>query len=252
MKLGVCTDISNARVVKSSGFSELELSCGYISSLVDTDVVKLKGELDKIDISVSAVNCLMSGTKATLFSDTDLSVSLNYLVELFRKLALLNVKIVVFGSGGYRNVPIGVTSEQARERLSVFLAMLSRVAMEHSITVVIEPLNRLECNILNTTSECMEYIMDLNIPSLRLLVDYYHFSLENEPIENIYRFKEYISHLHIANPTGRRFMFIGDGRDYSGFFKAIKDIDATLSLEGVSDDFEKDLDNACKFYVKYL
>ena len=107
-------------------------------------------------------------------------------------------------------------------------------ARKNGVTIVIEPLNRKETNVLTTTKESMEYIRELELPNLKLLVDLYHFYCENEPIDRIYEYGPYIKHVHIAEPTRRDFLREGDEYDYTPFFDALKagGYDGAVMLEG--------------------
>lgn len=250
MKLGVCTDIKNAQKIKALGFEEIELSCGYIYEL-DRDkldeIIQIKKQTG---IKTSVVNCLMAGTAVKLFEEDGIEKSRLYLIELVKKLSLLQVKIVVFGSGGYRQIPDDVSHDVVVEKISEYLEMLCSIMDAYGITVVIEPLNKKECNVLTTTSESMEYIKKLNLPNLMLLVDYYHFELENEPVERIGEYKNYIKHMHIATPVTRAYMTADDDHNYSEFVNAISEVPVILSLEGKCEDFDQEIEKVAEFYKK--
>ncbi|NLD88158.1 MAG: sugar phosphate isomerase/epimerase, partial [Clostridiales bacterium] len=159
---------------------------------------------------------------------------------------------VVFGSGGFRRMPENLSRERVFELVSCFLVLLEGIARENSITVVIEPLNLSETNIINTTEEAMEYISALSLPNLCLLVDLYHFYRENEPMERVYEYGKYIKHVHIAEPTKRGFMTLQDEYNYTPFFKALRDIEykGSIVFEGGGGDFDEGIANALKV-LKY-
>ena len=115
-----------------------------------------------------------------------------------------------------------------------YLANVMPKLKEIGVTIVIEPLNRKETNVLTTTKESMEYIRELELPNLKLLVDLYHFYCENEPIDRIYEYGPYIKHVHIAEPTRRDFLREGDEYDYAPFFKALHEVgyDGAVMFEG--------------------
>lgn len=254
MKLGICTDISNAeklaKLQDKKIFSEIELSCGYISALDCTQIEEIVNIKQATGIKTSVVNCLMAGTKVTLFNDENFEESKKYLEELAKKLDILEVHTVVFGSGGYRKIPDGVTNEDAFEKICQFIVVLCEVMQRYNIMVVIEPLNLRECNVINTTTEAVRYIKTLNISNLFLLLDLYHFDLENEPVNNIYLYKPYIKHIHIAALKTRKYMTAQDKDSFDEYINAIKDIDSILSLEGQcnNEEFDIEIEQVIEFY----
>ena len=57
--------------------------------------------------------------------------------------------------------------------------MSVEIAASHGVLIVAEPLNRGECNIINTVAEAMEYVQAVNHPNFNCLVDSYHLWLES-------------------------------------------------------------------------
>jgi len=70
------------------------------------------------------------------------------------------------------------------------------------ITLVIEPLNKGECNIVNTYLEAVQLARDVDRPRVRALADIYHFMMDAEPIDDIREAPEWLAHVHLAD-TGR-------------------------------------------------
>jgi sugar phosphate isomerase/epimerase len=91
----------------------------------------------------------------------------------------------------------------AHEQLVAFCAMAADVARNHGITLVVEPLNRGECNVLNTVSECAALVREVAHPSLRLLVDAYHLLKDGDACSDVVANGELLRHAHIATPEHR-------------------------------------------------
>ncbi len=83
------------------------------------------------------------------------------------------------------------------------------------------------------------------VPSVRLLVDYYHFSMEKEEMETLRRWMPQIAHVHFAEPQGRRFPE-RKKEDYGDFFQTLRDggYDGLVSVEAYAKEPEQALRQA--------
>lgn len=240
MKIGVCSPIDRVDHLERLGYDQLELSIGGISELSDEEFAELKQRLANRKIQARSGNGMFPGGVAPLHLDTGLVETKAYLSRVMPRLKELGITTAVFGSGGYRRMPEDIPEEKRHELIRDMLIVLEGIARENGITVVIEPLNKKECNVLLTTQEAMGYIRELELPNLKLLVDLYHFYCENEPLDRIYEYGPYIKHIHIVEPTKRTFMRPGDEYDYGPFLKALLDVgyDGALMFEGGGENYD--------------
>ena len=225
MKFGVCAPINSEQLIIQAGFDYLE------PTMQDIDKLTYE-QFDEIETKILSACCLMSGG-FMLFDDDWREKTELYLEGVLAKAGKFRLQKVVFGGGGFRNIPLGTDKEKVAERFNDFLTMLSAIAKKNEIIVCIEPLNKKECNTINTTKQAMEIITRLKINNLKLLVDLYHFAAEEEDFENIVTYKNYIEHIHIAKPVERTCPYDGDGYDYTPFFETLKrsGYQKTISIE---------------------
>jgi len=101
-----------------------------------------------------------------------------YLEKALRRIEWLGGQYVVFGSGASRRRPEGMGYTEAFNRLTGITRLCGRVAQAHGITVVIEPLNRSETNLINSVGEGACLAAAVNHERVRLLADYYHIARE--------------------------------------------------------------------------
>ncbi len=113
------------------------------------------------------------------------------------------IRIIVFGSGKARRRPEGVNQGTAMQQLQEFCAMAAGKASQHGVTIALEPLCQGESNTLNTVAECARLVRTLGHPSLRLLVDTYHFLLEGDRPEDLVANLDLLCHVHIGTAPGR-------------------------------------------------
>lgn len=250
MKFGVCTDLVNAKLLKNMGYDYLELSLNKIAELSDKKYQVLKDEVLKSPFKTYSFNSFLPGEIKVTGEDVDKIKIISYLKVALSRASELGATIVVFGSGTSRNVPDGFNMERAFNQLVEFLEMASSIAEENRIIIVIEPLRREETNIINTASEGLRLARRVNHPNVRLLVDFYHMTLENEsPDILLSANSEYIKHIHIANPKGRVWPKNIAEADYKKFFTNLESInyEGGISIEGNTSDINVDAPLSLEF-----
>lgn len=240
MKIGACSPLERIELLEGLGFDQIELGVAYFATIDDQGVQDVKAMFDGRKLTVRSCNCMFPGTITPLHKDEGLVEARAYLADVMPKLKKLGVTTAVFGSGGYRRMPEDIPMEKRHQLIRDLLVVMEEEARKNDVTIVIEPLNSKETNVLNTTKESMEYIRELELPNLKLLVDLYHFYCENEPIDRIYEYGPYIKHVHIAEPIRRDFMRENDEYDYKPFFDALKAIgyDGAVMFEGGQGDYD--------------
>jgi sugar phosphate isomerase/epimerase len=101
-------------------------------------------------------------------------------------------------------IPSQADRERATEWLLAGLARVSRVAAEHGVRIVIEPINRYESNWLNTVDEVMALIGRLGMDNVGVLPDTFHMNIEERDIVRaIERASPRLWHLHVADSNRR-------------------------------------------------
>jgi D-psicose/D-tagatose/L-ribulose 3-epimerase len=250
MRFGVCTGPDNAAKAKAAGWDYIE---GNVQNL-------FKGEQSGYDAGVIkgsaapilAANCLVPGHLKITGPQADLNVLRDYMSNVLKRAGETGVKTLVFGSGGARQVPDGFDRQEARRQILDFLQMSADIAARHEVTIVIEPLNRKECNIINSVEEGMTYVRELNHDYLLCLVDSYHFWLENEPLKNLEKAMRWIGHVHVADKVNRT----APGESgapaespYTTFFRVLKagKYKGTISIECKAFDIANDSPRILKF-----
>ncbi len=258
MKIGCCVSLFHDAVFTLSelGVDYAEIGLSELSLHSGEEISERAERLSEAGVPCLAGNVLFPGELALTGPHTELSAISEYLGATLEKAALLGVRTVVFGSGGSRRAPEGFPREAAWEQLRGLCAeLLSPALQKHGMTCCIEPLNRRECNILNTSEECACLVREVGKPNIRLLVDLYHFDLEREPLSVLAGYGDILAHAHIASAkNGRALPKEGDGEDYAAFFQALRSIgySGSLSLEGsVSGTFEDCIAESAAYVRKF-
>ena len=118
------------------------------------------------------------------------------------------------------------------DRMSERLSRLAAFAAPYGITLCIEPLNRYEADLLNTTAQALDVVKSIDHPNCSLLLDTFHMNIEEASVGEALRAAgPWLRHLH-ANESHRGAP--GEGRiDWSEVAAALRDVgyDGALVIE---------------------
>lgn len=197
MKFGVCcgTDIEKIKYIKELGYDFAESHCQEIAKADDEKLEAIKAT----GMPIVAANCFIS--LRVVGEEKDEAAIGEYLERLFSKAKYLGLKYLVFGSSGARRIPDGMTLEQGRDEIAYFLRNLVLPFCEkYDLPVAIEPLRPEECNAINTITDGVEMAERIGSPYIRVLADVAHMFVQNEPVESLLKYKDFIVHAHTSNP----------------------------------------------------
>ena len=172
-----------------------------------------------------------------------------YVEEAMRRLDMLDIRVVVFGSGFARRFPREMAYETGMEEICNFLRMCNEVAEKYNVTVVIEPLNRRETNCILSVKEGAEIVRKLNLPYVRLLADAYHMFVEKEDLGVLEEEGELLVHTHVAEVPERIWPGAHGGKYLKAFAEHLKKAgyDGRVTAECGFTDFAVELDPAFRF-----
>ena len=242
MRFGICSNIQRAAEVRWTGADFLEESVqGLLQGLV-ADAEWRGAELARgCPLPIPAANMLVPADLKIVGPSVDFERLQTYITRVGARARQIGIKILVFGSGGARSVPDGFERERAVAQIVAFAKMAAEVCLRNEIVLAVEPLNRKECNIINTLAEAMTYVKAVNHRAFRCLLDTYHFWMENEPLENIEPALASIAHVHVADKIGRVAPGESGSADYHPIFHLLKraKYSGAISVEALGfNDFE--------------
>lgn len=247
MKIGCCVGYKDAEKVKiaaSAGYDYVEVALNAYTAAADDEYVKFIESLKENNIRCEVANCLFPKEIQLCSEDFDEKKIEEYLEKAFSRAKLTGIDTVVFGSGGSRTIPEGFPREKALEQIEITCRKyLDPIGRKYGITVVVEPLNKKECNIFNTVEESAAFVNKLGLENVKCLADTYHMDVEKEPYTNVKLAEGILCHTHIANPDGRVVPLSSDINDYSAFFASLREINycGRLSVEaGIPKDMSQE------------
>lgn len=89
------------------------------------------------------------------------------------------------------------------EQIAVGKAAMCEVCsygLSKDVTLLLEPINRYETNIINTIAEGIDLIDELEQPNLKLLADTFHMNIEEaSPVKALESTTDYLGYVHFAD-----------------------------------------------------
>lgn len=261
MKFGCClnmvatgpdkTGIEKLDTLAKTGYDYVELPLAEMAALSKEEFENIKKAVEASGIRCETCNNFFPGTIRLTGSDVNMEEIHEYVDKALGRAEQLGVQYVVFGSGKAKWVPDGFSIEEGYRQVVDMLKSIAPIAHGHGVTIVIEPLRKAECNLINSFEEGCALSADVDNANVKVLVDFYHLSVEKEPVENLLRLgKEFLRHVHFANPTGRVYPIDDKEADYKPFFDALKAVgyDQRISCEAYSKNFADDARKTLEFF----
>jgi sugar phosphate isomerase/epimerase len=168
-----------------------------------------------------AANVLLPAALKVTGPDIDYARLDRYAHTVFRRAKEVGMTLIVFGSAGARMVPDGFPVAKGFEQYVDVLRQFGPLAEQNGVTIVVEPLNRGECNLVNTVLEGAEAVRRANTGGVKLLVDIFHMLRNGESPDDIVTVGPLIRHAHVAENKDRAAPGI-NGEDFRPFLRALR------------------------------
>ena len=220
MQFGICLPIAAAGIAHAAGFDFVEPTVRSLSPLAP-DFAAIRAPFDGAPLPTPVFNVFVPSEIRLTGPEVEWARVESYLEAAVGRVAALGGEAIVFGSGGARNVPDGFAKEEACTQLARFLRLAGGVAARNDLTIVIEPLNSRDSNIITSVVEGMQLAQETDHPRVRLLADLYHMMEDGEPLENITTCAGWLEHVHVAD-SGRGAPGEGD-YPYAEFFRRLRE-----------------------------
>ncbi len=229
MKFGCCVgmEIDKIMVLQEAGYDYIELPVVGLNpeKITNAEFKELKKEILSPGLKPEVFNNFLPGDLKVTGPEVSSLRLTSYVETALERVAELGGEIVVFGSGKAREIPDGFSADEANSQIIEFCQFLAKEARKNEITVAIEPLNSRATNTVNTLLEGLKLVREVKQPEIKLLVDLFHLTEEDEPFDDIYQAQSELVHVHIpvpdiegVNPYPKRFL-------HKKFFQYLKQID---------------------------
>ncbi len=250
--------LSSLQLLKETGYTYVELPLAESLLLNSDQVTPLKQIIQDTNLPCECFNNFFPASLRLTGENACLDTAVEYADKALSLASSFGASIVVFGSGGARNVPSGFSMDRAYDQIATVLYRIGNIAKQHNINICIEHLRKQECNILNSYTEVFNLAKYVNHPSVSCLADFFHMAIENEPpcvIDNACD-SSFLRHVHFANPVGRVFPSLNDpGADqYVEFFNILRRINYSgrISCEAYSNNLVSDAPTTIRLFEEHL
>ena len=223
MQLGLCAHPADLTSFKELPFDFIE---GHVQNFLKPEALETEFAASAAAMRGSprpmpSANCFLPADLKVTGPVVDQARLARYTETTFARAKSIGLTTIVFGSAGARQVPEGWSAMRGFEQYVEALKIVAPIAKKHGVTVVVEPLNRGECNLVNTIDEGAEAVQRCNHAHVRLLVDIFHMLRNDENPAPIERHANLIVHAHVAEKEKRsRPGEMGD--DFRPFLRALK------------------------------
>lgn len=253
MKLGVCASIQEAEVVRRSGFEYVECTVSELRPEADDAAWRrdIWPQFRDSPMPVEAFNVLLPGELKVVGPDVDEDRVRRFLERAFGRVRETGADTVVFGSGKARTIPDGFSRERGKAQLVQFLHTAADYAEPLGLTIVIEPLYRRASNTVHVLEEAVELAALVDRRAIRVLADFFHMTEENDALDHIVKYKEWIRHIHVSDnyepPGSGNYPFdqFADCLERSGY-------DGRISVECIWPQFSEQAAGAAAFVRQAL
>jgi sugar phosphate isomerase/epimerase len=234
MIFGICAGADRGAAIKAAGWDYIEESVqGLLQPQLPDDQWQGLARARASALPILAANVLMPASMKISGPAADINVLRTYMQTAMRRAAQVGIKTIVFGSGGSRQVPEGWDRQRARQQIIDFAKIGAQAAADNGVLFVVEPLNKRECNIINSIADAAQYVKDVDHPSFRMLADAYHFWVDNDSLDDLAAAAPLVRHVHLADRDGRVPPGQSAKADYRPFFRVLKKAgyDGPMSVE---------------------
>lgn len=233
MKLGFCGNVDLASDIKSWGYDYVELALAALAQLTEDEFTAAQKKLEKSGLPCLACNVFLPRSVPVVGPAVDRNACVAYAKTAMMRAAAMGAQVVVFGSSGSRNIPGGFSGHRALEQIRDFALIAAEAAAPHDITVVMEPLNGTESNVINRVSEAMIMALAVNHPHFKVLGDTYHMDIERESLAAFQLAGPELRHVHVSTFLGRKIPLETDRQQLAMLMNMLKSIDyqGNVSIE---------------------
>jgi len=238
MRFGYCIDLDSLLnedpifdAVRAAGYDYIETQLTKLLELPREQYNQVKARLAEANLPCRASMMVFPYDMPLVGQDRDLAAIEAHAEKTIAIAADLGCETVVFGHGGTRRVPQGMTYAAARQRLIDVLGILNRLAAPHGLQLAVEPL--CDTDMLVSFPEAAALAEECG-PAVGALFDLYHGAALGQSPADITLDPERLFHLHIACPGSRAVPAAPDDQaPYEAFAAAAQQIgyDGKLSVE---------------------
>ena len=234
MQFGLTSgDLDQIRQSVSWGYDYVEIHASLLKPLEPDSVwPSRRRELEETGQTLSNLCNFIPAEARFVGPDVDWGRTRAYLETCIGRGAEVGVKVFNWGSPASKSVPWGWPYSKAFEQIERAANLIADICKANRAICVIEPVNPRELNVIYYVTDGAMVAESIGRPEMRSLADFFHMSLQNEPLEHLEIARKWLAHTHTSGPD-RYFPWAGQAWDQAAFLRALKQVgyDERLSIE---------------------
>lgn len=188
------------------GFDILEISCAGIMNMGDKEIAELRAAADANGIKLTGGYGPRPEENIASEDPAIVENAIRFWSKTFPVLEKLGIDCV--GGGLYSYWPVDyskpIDKDAELERSIKGVRRLADIAANYGITLNMEVLNRFEGFLINTVSECIEFVKAVDKPNVKVMLDTFHMNIEEDSIPDaIRKAGSLLGHFHIGEANRR-------------------------------------------------
>ena len=197
MLKGICVPSKNIFNAKNAGFDYIELPGFEISAMTQNEFDKTCDDVKKSGINVMGFNAYCTEALPIAGEGFDKLKTVEYASLMCERGTALGIKNIGIGSPAARLLN-GYDVSKAYENGKNFIKLTATVAMDYGLNVLIEALHRHCCDFINTLNEAYEFMNDINMPNVKMIIDFYHMKANGEDFNTASSYIQDVFDVHIS------------------------------------------------------
>lgn len=192
--------------VKKLGFDILEISCAMLKNISREELVEMRDMARAEGVTLTAG--YGPGPSENLASSDEAVVknAVAFYTDILEKLEILDIHTL--GGGIYSYWPVDYTKPIDKEgdwkRSVKNVRTVGKIAQECGVDYCLEVLNRFEGYLLNTCAECRQFVEEVDVPAVKIMLDTFHMNIEEDSMtEAILLAGDRLGHFHVGENNRR-------------------------------------------------
>ncbi len=198
IRFGYCCAPEETALYAEAGFDFFE--CNASAVLCQDDY---KERIANAALPCLSANCFIPGNLKITGKNVDRAALMAHAEKVITRAGECGIPVIVFGSGGARDVPEGFSVEKAAAQILAFVRDLIPVLEKSGVTLVLEPLGIPDSNIINSVGAGAALVNRVDHPNVKLLADSYHFYKSDNALESLAWNAPHLRHIHVATSPDR-------------------------------------------------
>lgn len=192
--------------VKKLGFDILEISCAMLKNISREELVEMRDMARAEGVTLTAG--YGPGPSENLANSDEAVVknAVAFYTDILKKLEILDIHTL--GGGIYSYWPVDYTKPIDKEgdwkRSVKNVRTVGKIAQECGVDYCLEVLNRFEGYLLNTCAECRQFVEEVDVPAVKIMLDTFHMNIEEDSMtEAILLAGDRLGHFHVGENNRR-------------------------------------------------